>query len=353
MHNDTHPHVHTHDHSHDHGHDHSHNHAHDHSHDHGHSHNHDHDHDHGHGFHFGHHHHHEVDLDKAGKAFIWGIILNVSFVVVELVIGFMAHSLALVADAWHNLGDAASLGLSLLAFSLAKIKSNQRYTYGYRKSTILASLANAILLLIAVGVIGYEAFQRLMHPQPIQGGMMALVAAIGIAVNGFTAWLFNKDKDKELNMKGAYLHMLSDALVSFGVVIAGFIILYTGWYWLDSAISLIIMIIIVLGTWSLLKDSLRLSMDGVPPGIDLDKVREAALHTKGIKDIHHIHIWAMSTTTNALTAHIVIEQGMKEEELIRCKNKFKHELEHLNIQHVTLETETKNCETEDCEETEP
>jgi cobalt-zinc-cadmium efflux system protein len=208
-------------------------------------------------------------------------------------------------------------------------------------------------LLIAVGVIGYEAFQRLMHPQPIQGGMMALVAAIGIAVNGFTAWLFNKDKDKELNMKGAYLHMLSDALVSFGVVIAGFIILYTGWYWLDSAISLIIMIIIVLGTWSLLKDSLRLSMDGVPPGIDLDKVREAALHTKGIKDIHHIHIWAMSTTTNALTAHIVIEQGMKEEELIRCKNKFKHELEHLNIQHVTLETETKNCETEDCEETEP
>jgi cobalt-zinc-cadmium efflux system protein len=287
-------------------------------------------------------------MARAGKAFVIGIILNLSFVVVELVIGFISHSLALVADAWHNLGDAASLGLSLLAFSLSKIKSNQRFTYGYRKSTILASLANAILLMIAVGVIGYEAFQRLLAPQPTQGGKMAIVAAIGILVNGFTAWLFMKDKDKELNMKGAYLHMASDAVVSLGVVIAGIIIVYTGWTWVDPLISLAIMFIIVLGTWNLLKDSLRLSMDGVPAGIDLEKVRSVALKIPGIKDIHHIHIWAMSTTTNALTAHLVTENNLTDERLTRLKNTLKHDLEHLNIQHVTLETEAKNCETEDC-----
>jgi len=287
-------------------------------------------------------------MARAGKAFGIGIVLNVSFVVVELVIGFLSHSLALVADAWHNLGDAASLGLSLLAFSLSKIKSNQRYTYGYRKSTILASLANAILLMIAVGVIGYEAFQRILAPQPTQGGKMAIVAAIGILVNGFTAWLFMKDKDKELNMKGAYLHMASDAIVSLGVVIAGVIIVYTGWTWVDPLISLVIMLIIVLGTWNLLKDSLRLSMDGVPVGIDLEKVRSVAIRIPGIKDIHHIHVWAMSTTTNALTAHLVTENNLPDERLTLLKNTLKHDLEHLNIQHVTLETEVKNCETEDC-----
>lgn len=287
-------------------------------------------------------------MTRAGKAFVIGIILNVSFVVVELVIGFISHSLSLVADAWHNLGDAASLGLSLLAFRLSKIKSNEHFTYGYRKSTILASLANAILLMIAVGVIGYEAVQRLLAPEPTQGGKMALVAGIGILVNGFTAWLFMKDKDKELNMKGAYLHMASDAVVSLGVVIAGFIILYTGWTWVDPLISLVIMIIIVLGTWNLLKDSLRLSMDGVPAGIDLDKVRTVALRIPGIKDIHHIHIWAMSTTTNALTAHLVTENNLTDDRLTWLKKTLKHDLEHLNIQHVTLETEAKNCETEDC-----
>ena len=287
-------------------------------------------------------------MTRAGKAFVIGIVLNVSFVVVELVIGFISHSLSLVADAWHNLGDAASLGLSLLAFRLSKIKSNEHFTYGYRKSTILASLANAILLMIAVGVIGYEAVQRLLAPEPTQGGKMALVAGIGILVNGFTAWLFMKDKDKELNMKGAYLHMASDAVVSLGVVIAGFIILYTGWTWVDPLISLAIMIIIVLGTWNLLKDSLRLSMDGVPAGIDLDKVRTVALRIPGIKDIHHIHIWAMSTTTNALTAHLVTENNLTDDRLTWLKKTLKHDLEHLNIQHVTLETEAKNCETEDC-----
>ena len=329
-------------HEHDHDHPHDHGHTHDHGHDHG------HDHDHDHGFSLGHHHHHDVDLSKVSGAFITGIVLNISFVIVEGIVGVLKHSLALQADAWHNLGDVASLGLALLAFRLARVKSNQRFTYGYRKSTILASLANAILLLIAVGVIGYESIQRLLHPQATEGFAMAWVAAIGIGVNGFTAWLFMKGKDKELNMRGAYLHMASDALVSLGVVIAGLLIAFTGWSWLDPLISLAIMGVIVWGTWSLLRDSLRLSLDGVPEGIDLDKVRTAALRIPGIKDIHHIHIWAMDTTTNALTAHLVTEDGLGDTGLVKLKNTLRHDLEHLNIQHVTLETETRDCEKEGC-----
>ena len=319
---------------------------HDHHHDHQHDHHHDHDHDHG--FSLAHHHHHEVDISQVGSTFVAGIVLNISFVIVEGAVGIWKHALSLQADAWHNLGDVAGLALSLLAFRVAKMKSNQHFTYGYRKSTILASLANAILLLIAVGVIGYEAVDRLMAPVHTEGLAMAWVAAIGILVNGFTAWLFMKGKDKELNMKGAYLHMASDALVSLGVVIAGVIIYFTHWYWLDPVIGLGIMVIIVMGTWSLLRDSLRLSLDGVPSGIDLNKVRSVALHIPGIKDIHHIHVWAMDTTTNALTAHLVVDASLGEQGLVKAKHALRHDLEHLNIQHVTLETEAKNCETEDC-----
>jgi cobalt-zinc-cadmium efflux system protein len=348
-HGQDHGHDHTHDHGHDHGHDHDHDHdhKHDHKHRHGHSHA-GHDHDHDHGFSLIHHHTHEVDVTKVGRAFVIGMVLNLAFVIVELIVGFMYNALSLQADAWHNLGDVFSLGLSLLAFRLTRIKSNPHFTYGFRKSTILAALANAILLMIAVGVIGYEAVQRLLHPEPTEGGKMALVAFIGILVNGGTALLFMRNKDRELNMKGAYLHMASDAVVSLGVVIAGLLIAFTGWTWLDPMISLGIMLIIVLSTWSLLSDSFRLSMDGVPPGIELDKVRAAALRIPGVRDIHHIHVWAMDTTTNALTAHLVTDEGLDETGLTRLKNKVKHDLEHLNIQHVTLETETRDCETQDC-----
>lgn len=288
-----------------------------------------------------------MDLSKVGKTFVAGILLNLSFVGVELVVGFWSNSLALIADAWHNLGDVASLGLSLLAFRLTRIKSNQRFTYGYRKSTILASLANAILLLIAVGVIGYEAVQRLLAPVAAAGGKMAIVAAIGILVNGGTALLFMRDKDKELNMRGAYLHMAADAMVSLGVVVAGLLIMFTGWTWLDPLISLGIMLVIVWGTWSLLRDSLRLSLDGVPVGIDINKIRSLALRIPGVRDIHHIHVWAMDTTTNALTAHVVTDP-LDEAGMIKVKNTLRHELEHLNIQHATLETEMTNCEKQGC-----
>lgn len=275
------------------------------------------------------------------RAFILGIALNLGFVVVEFVVGFITGSLALVSDAGHNLSDVASLALSLVAFRLARVKPTQQYTFGYRKSTILISLLNALILLLAVGAIGYEAIRRFSRPEPVEGSTIAIVAGIGIVVNAVSAFLFFKDKEKDLNVKGAYLHLLADAVVSLGAVIAGLIIAGTGWYWVDPLISLAIIIVIVYSTWGLLRSSLRLSLDGVPPGIDLEKVREAALKVPGVKDIYHIHIWAMSTTENALTAHVLVDGGLAGGELDRLKAALRHELEHLDIRHATLETNSE------------
>jgi len=274
------------------------------------------------------------------RAFIWGIVMNLGFVVIEFVIGFLTDSLALISDAGHNLSDVASLALSLLAFRLARIKPNTRYTYGYRKSTILISLLNALILLLAVGAIGYEAIRRFSHPAPVPGGTMAIVAAIGIGVNGLSAFLFFRDRESDLNVKGAYLHLLADALVSLGTVIAGLIIIGTGWYWVDPVVSLLIIVVIIVSTWQLLRDSLRLSMDAVPPGIEMERIREAALKIPGIKDIYHIHVWAMSTTENALTAQVLVSERLDREELSRLKKTLRHELKHLGINHITLETDS-------------
>jgi len=282
-----------------------------------------------------------VSQGHLNRAFIWGIILNLGFVGVEFTVGFLTHSLALVSDAGHNLSDVASLALSLLGFRLARVKSNQRYTYGYRKSTILISLLNALILLIAVGAIGYEAIRRFSEPAPVPGRTMAIVAGIGIVVNALSAFLFFKDKEHDLNVKGAYLHLLSDALVSLGTVVAGFIIIGTGWYWVDPAVSLLIIIVVIYSTWDLLRGSLRLSMDGVPPGIEIEEVRKTALAIPGVKDIYHIHIWAMSTTENALTAQVVVNEDLDNDQVSRLKHDLRHELEHLGIQHVTLETTMK------------
>lgn len=274
------------------------------------------------------------------RAFIWGIVMNLGFVIIEFVTGFLTDSLALISDAGHNLSDVASLALSLLAFRLARIKPNTRYTYGYRKSTILISLLNALVLLLAVGAIGYEAIRRFSNPAPVPGGTMAIVAAAGIAVNSVSAFLFFRDKERDLNVKGAYLHLLADALVSLGTVIAGLVIIGTGWYWVDPAVSLVIIIVIIFSTWSLLRDSLRLSLDAVPPGIEMDRIRDAALKIPGVKDIYHIHVWAMSTTENALTAQLLVNDQLGKEELSRIKKALRHELEHLGINHVTLETDS-------------
>src|SRR5476651_1327957 len=268
---------------------------------------HDHSHSHGHDHHGHHHHDHAVKLDHLNAAFIWGIILNSAFVVIEVVTGFISHSLSLLTDAGHNLSDVASLALALLAFKLAKAGSNNKYTYGYKRSTIIVSFFNAMVLFVAVGFIAYEAVMRFMHPpEAIAGGTIAWVAFIGIGINAFTAWLFVKDKDKDINVKGAYLHMAVDAIVSMGVVVSGIIIYFTKWYWVDSAVSLIIVFVIIGGTWSLLKRSLRLEMDGVPADIEVDKIKAELLKAKGVVDVHHMHVWALSTTETALTAHIVV-----------------------------------------------
>ena len=296
------------------------------------------------------HHHGPVELTNVNRAFIVGILLNFLFVLIEVFVGLYIHSLSLLSDAGHNLADVGALALSLLAFRLLKVKANDKYTYGYRKTSILTALFNSVILLVSVGAIAYEAIHRLLNPEPLPGYTIAIVAGIGIAINAFTAILFLKDKEKDINIKSAYLHLMSDALVSLGLVVAGIIIHYTNWYWLDPVFSIIIVIIILLGTWGLLNRSLRLSLDGVPPNVDLQEVKNKALKVKGVVEIHHIHIWAISTTENALTAHVVVAENYTMQEIEAIKKQLKHEFEHQNIHHVTLETETKitHCEKTGC-----
>ena len=294
------------------------------------------------------HHSHQPDFSHLSRLFFIGIALNSAFVVVEFIAGLLSNSLALVSDAGHNLSDVASLGLALGAFKLIAIRAKKNFTYGYRKASILISLLNAIILLIAVGSIGYESIFRFISPQPVKSSTIIWVAAIGIVINALSAMLFFRKKEDDLNIKGAYLHLMVDALVSVGVVISGVVISFTGWYWVDPFISLLIMVVIVAGMWNLLRDSLSLSLDAVPKNIDLETIRKTALKLTGIKDIHHIHVWAISTAENALTAHLVLNDPISHEEISKLKNEFKHQLEHLGIQHATLETEVAECKDDEC-----
>lgn len=290
-----------------------------------------------------HQHGHAINAESLNKAFIIGIVLNLAFVVIEFTAGFWFDSLALLSDAGHNLSDVVSLVLALLAFRLAKVKANARYTYGYKKSTILVSLLNAVILLVAVGAIIIESIHKLSNPAVVPGGAIAWVAGVGVLINAFTAFLFMKDKEKDLNVKGAYLHMAADALVSVGVLVAGIVISRTGWYIIDPIIGLIVAVVILVSTWNLLHDSLRLTLDGVPASIDSQQVVEAIRALPGVDDVHHIHIWAISTTENALTAHIVLKQpeGMQE-----VKHLIRHRLDDFGIGHATLEFEVpgEHCE---------
>ncbi len=314
-------------------------------------HNHSHSHDHSHGF--GHHHHdHTPKIDNINTAFVIGIILNSAFVIIEVITGLITGSLSLLTDAGHNLSDVAALALALLAFKLTKVGSNKQYTYGYKSSTIIVSLINAFVLIGGIAIIVYEAISRFMHPQTIEGATIAWVAFIGIGVNAITAWLFtrgDKSKDKDLNVKGAYLHMAIDAIVSLGVVISGIIIYFTHLYWIDSVVSLIIGFVILGGTWNLLKDSLRLALDGVPKEMNLEKIKAELLKVKGVIDVHHVHVWALSTTENALTAHLVVNEEYMPQ-FDSMKHDLRHRLEHLEINHSTFEPEfsTEKCAQVDC-----
>jgi cobalt-zinc-cadmium efflux system protein len=314
-------------------------------HTHSHSHSHTHDHSHGLG-----HHHHPVEIKSVNRAFVIGIILNFAFVIIETIFGLAIHSLSLLSDAGHNLADVASLAMALIAFRLMKVKPNEKYTYGYKKTTILVALLNAAILLLSLGAIGYEAIHRLMSPEPLPGKTISVVASIGIVVNGVTALLFLRGKDSDLNVKSAFLHLLSDAIVSAGLVVGGIIIFFTGMYWIDAALSILVALIILFSTWQLLKDSLRLSLDGVPEGIEISKIKKIIDSIKGVKDFHHIHVWALSTTENALTAHLVVDPSSSMDTLEKLKHTIKHELLHQNIQHATLEIEMEDspCDEPDC-----
>ncbi len=295
-----------------------------------------------------HHHAHSIDVTEVSKSLVIGILLNILFVIVEFSAGFISNSMALLSDAGHNLSDVASLALALLAFKLLKVKSTAKFTYGYRKASILISLLNAVILLLAVGGIGYESIHRFITPRPVESNVIIWVASIGIVINFLSALLFFRDRKKDLNLKGAYLHLMVDALVSVGVVVAGIIMLYTQWHWVDPLISLIIMIVILASTWKLLKDSLSLSLDAVPSSIKIETIREEALKLSGIKDIHHIHVWAMSTAENALTAHLVIADSISQDDISKLKHQLKHKLEHLGIQHATLETDFEHVKETAC-----
>lgn len=305
---------------------------------------HEHHHDHG-------HHHGPTVLTSINRALIIGAVLNSVYVAVEFIAGFYYNSLALTADAGHNLSDVASLLLSLLAFRLARVRNTTNFTYGYRKSTVLASLTNAIILSVTIGAIIWESIQRFRHPEPVPGVSVAWVAGFGILVNASSALLFFRDKEHDLNVKGAYLHLLADALVSLGVVVAGLLISYTGWVWLDPVSGLVVAGVILGSTWRLLNDSLRLSLDGVPADIQLTDVLTDLRTINGVRDVHHVHVWAMSTTENALTAHLVLEPGLSDQQITALKHDARHRLEHRNISHATLETEVvaeTDCEAENC-----
>jgi cobalt-zinc-cadmium efflux system protein len=271
------------------------------------------------------------------KAFVVGIILNLGYVVAQVVVGLRIHSLSLLSDAGHNFLDVAGLALAMLAFKLAKSKSSDNYTYGYKKASILISLLNAVVLLISIGAIGWEAVFRFQNPEPMPGKTMAIMAAIGIVINGGSALLFFRDKEKDMNIKSAFLHLASDALVSLGLVVGGMIIYYTHLYWIDPLLSMIICLVIVASTWSLLRGSLKLSLDGVPENIDIKKITQELLKIDGVKAIRHAHFWAISTTENAMTAHLLVSSELSNTEISKLKHHLKHELEEWNVHHATLE----------------
>jgi cobalt-zinc-cadmium efflux system protein len=281
-----------------------------------------------------HHHHAPKDF---GRAFAIGLALNLGFVAVEATYGLIANSMALLADAGHNLSDVLGLLLAWGAASLARKPPTARYTYGLRSTSILAALANAILLLLAVGAIAWEAVQHVLHPEPVAGRIVMAVAAVGIVINGITAWLFASGRKDDLNIRGAYLHMLADAAVSAGVVLAGFAMLMTGWLWIDPAVSLIVVAVIVWGTWALLRDSIGLALHAVPTGIDFATVKAYLESLPGVLQAHDLHVWAMSTTDTALTCHLVMPKGHPGDAFLQAAA---HELQHrFRISHATLQIE--------------
>ena len=268
------------------------------------------------------------------RAFALGIGLNLIFIAIEIIYGLLANSSALLADAGHNASDVLGLVFAWFAIWLAKQRPKGRFSYGFKKSTILISMLNAILLFIAVGIIGWDAIQRFQNPQPVGGTQVMIVAGIGVVINTLTALLFIKGQKDDLNIKGAFLHMAADAAVSLGVVIAGLLILKTGINWIDPLMSLIIIIVIVIGTWRLFVDSLRLALDAVPRHIKIDEIKNHLLSIDNVDSIHDLHIWAISTTEAALTVHIDLKEPATADFIPGLRKYFK---EKYKITHITIQ----------------
>lgn len=273
-----------------------------------------------------------------GRVFAIGVFLNVAFVVVEAGFGYRAHSLALVADAGHNLSDVFGLLLAWGASVLARRAPTTKHTYGLRRSSILAALLNAVLLLVAIGGIAWEAIRRFSEPAPVVGTTVIYVALVGIAINTATALLFLSGRKDDLNIRGAFLHMAADAGVSLGVVLAGFAMLATGLTWIDPVVSLVIVAVICVGTWGLLRDSVNLALDAVPEGIEVEAVKSYLTALPNVSEVHDLHIWAMSTTETALTAHLVIPNGGGGDALLARACTELHD--RFGIEHATLQIET-------------
>jgi len=288
--------------------------------------------------------HSRHDQHDFGRAFAIGVTLNTGFIVAEVVFGLLSHSLTLLADAGHNLGDVLGLVVAWAATSLQERRATQRYTYGLRRSSVLAALFNALLLLVSVGAIAWEAIRRIVHPEPVSGVTIIWVAAIGVVVNGVTAAMFIGGRKSDLNIRGAFLHMAADAGVSVGVMVAGLIIIATGWPLLDPMVSLVIVAIILLGTWALFRDSLNLALDAVPEGIDLNAVKSYLESLPEVAQLHHLHVWGLSTTETACTANIVKRVPQLDDQLLKRIANGLHE--RFGIEHTTVQFEA--CSEPDC-----
>lgn len=298
-----------------------------------------HNHSHGHGYSHAEHGHQHSPANY-NRAFIIGLILNTGFVLTEFIFGLLANSISLIADAGHNLSDVLGLLLAWGASLLARRQPSSRHTYGWRKSSILAAFLNAICLLVVTGGIAWEAVQRFYHPSEVKSITIIGVAVIGIAINTGTALMFISGRNRDMNIKAAFLHMAADAMVSLGVVLAGIVILFTRWFWLDPAFSLVISALIIFNTWELLKDSFNLAIDAVPQGIDERAVRTYLREYAGISQVHDLHIWAMSTTETALTVHLVMPTGHPGDDfLVQIRKELHH---RFGIEHSTIQIEIGN-----------
>jgi cobalt-zinc-cadmium efflux system protein len=292
-------------------------------------------------------HDHSHGTTNYNRAFAIGVFLNVVFVVVEAFYGVVSQSMALIADAGHNLSDVLGLLLAWGASLLAGLPSTKMRTYGFRKATILASLASAMLLLVALGSIAWEAIGRFLEPRPVQSGTVILVAAIGVVINTLTALLFMRGQKHDLNIRGAFLHMAADAGVSLGVVVAALIMMRTGWFWVDPVISLGIVGVVFVGTWSLLRESMNLSMDGVPKDIDIDRLRKFLSAYEGVSQVRDLHVWSLSTTEVAMTVHLRVDNVPKDSDFLRGIQKKLHD--EFEIVHTTIQVDTSNdCDCNQC-----